>query len=137
MEKRSYFSLGKRQGNILSLIVKKDRILYQGYFYLSLGGSTTDKLEFCQRNTRKNLGDQQTTPVSDPERLLKPKGYLNLTTASTGKKYQPKVSQINTKVMIEESTPEKDFKQTPFDVDVVPEIKIEIEPCNTPNCLNK
>jgi hypothetical protein len=58
--------------------------------------------------------------VSDPERLLKPKGYLKSTTASTGKKYQPKATQINTKVQVEELTPEKDFKQTPSAEEVVP-----------------
>jgi len=45
--------------------------------------------------------------VSDPERLLKPKGYVKSTTASTSKKYQPKATQINTKVQVEKLTPER------------------------------
>jgi hypothetical protein len=49
--------------------------------------------------------------VSDPEKLLKPKGYLKSIVASTGKVYQPKVTQVNAKVPIEELTPNESFKQ--------------------------
>jgi hypothetical protein len=45
---------------------------------------------------------------------LKPKGYLKSTIASTGKIYQPKVAQINAKVLVEELTLEENFKQAPF-----------------------
>jgi hypothetical protein len=75
--------------------------------------STTDKLAFGRKNTRKNPDDKKTTPVSDPERLLKPKGYLKSTTTSAGKIYQPKVAQVNTKIPVEEPTPEENFKQAP------------------------
>jgi hypothetical protein len=74
-----------------------------------------------------------------------------LTTTSAGKKYQPKVTQVNTKVMVEELTLEENFKQTPSteastskpNVNyknpevIAPKIKIEIDPSNTPNNLNK
>jgi hypothetical protein len=82
---------------------------------------------------------------------LKPKGYLKSTTASTGKIYQPKVTQVNAKVPIEELTPEESFKQVPSaeastskpeaklenpEV-IVPKIKIEIDSTDTPTGQNK
>ena len=63
------------------------------------------KLTFGRKNTRKNPDDKKTTPVSDPEKLLKLKGYLKSTAVSTGKVYQPKITQVNAKVKIEELTP--------------------------------
>jgi hypothetical protein len=89
--------------------------------------------------------------VSDPEKLLKPKGYLKQTVASTGKVYQPKVTQVNAKVQIEELTPKESFKQVPSaeastskpeaklenpEV-IVPEIKVEIDLNDTPTSQNK
>jgi hypothetical protein len=38
--------------------------------------------------------------------LLKPKGYLKLTVGSAGKVSQPKLTQVNAKVQVEELTPE-------------------------------
>jgi hypothetical protein len=89
--------------------------------------------------------------VSDPEKLLKPKGYLKSTVASTGKVYQPKVTQVNAKVPIEELTPKESFKQihsaeastsepeakleTPKVI--VPEIKVEIDLTDTFTSENK
>ena len=49
--------------------------------------------------------------MSDPEKLLKPNGYLRQTVASTCKVYQPKVTQVNAKVQTEELTPKESFKQ--------------------------
>jgi hypothetical protein len=82
---------------------------------------------------------------------LKPKGYLKSTTASAGKIYQPKVAQVNAKVLVEELTPEENFKQAPsaeastskpeFRFEnpevIVPKIKIEIDSTDTPNGQNK
>jgi hypothetical protein len=93
----------------------------------------------------------QTTHVSDPERLLKPKGYLKSTTASVGKIYQPKVAQVNTKVLVEELTPEENFKQAPsaetstskpevrFEIpkEILPNIKTEIDSNDTPKGHNE
>jgi hypothetical protein len=77
---------------------------------------------------------------------LKPKGYLKSTTASAGKVYQPKVTQVNAKVPIEELTPKVHLKQVPsteastskpeaklenLEV-IVPKIKVEIDSTNTP-----
>jgi hypothetical protein len=39
--------------------------------------------------------------VSDPEKILKPRGYLKQTVASTSKVYQPKTVQNNDKVPLE------------------------------------
>jgi hypothetical protein len=61
-------------------------------------------MAFGRKNTRKNLDDKKTTPVLDPKMLLKPKGYLKQTTASTCKVYQPKVTQVNDKVQTKELT---------------------------------
>jgi hypothetical protein len=59
---------------------------------------------------QKNPDDKQTTPVSDPEKMLKPKGYVKQTVASTFKVYQPKFTHVNAKVQIEELTPKEIFK---------------------------
>ena len=40
--------------------------------------------------------------VSDTEKLLKTKGYLKKTSASIVKVYQPKVTQVNVKILAEE-----------------------------------
>jgi hypothetical protein len=83
--------------------------------------------------------------------LLKPKGYLTLTIASAGKVYQPKVAQVNNKVLVEELTLEDNFKQTPsaeastskhearFENSevIVPKINIEIESNDTPKGQNE
>jgi hypothetical protein len=61
-----------------------------------------EKLAFRRKNTRKNPDDKQTMPVSDPEKLLKTKGYLRQMSASAGKVYQPKVTQVNVKISVEE-----------------------------------
>jgi hypothetical protein len=82
---------------------------------------------------------------------LKPKRYLKSTTASAGKIYQPKVTQVNAKVLIEELTLEENFKQTPSaelstskpearleDPEInVPKIKIEIGSTDTLNGQDK
>jgi hypothetical protein len=78
-------------------------------------------------------------PYLIPEKLLKPKGYLKSTTSSSGKKYQPKITQVNTQVPVEILTPEENFKQT-ISVEASTSdtaIKIEIDPSDTQNSLNK
>ena len=50
-------------------------------------------------------------PVSDLEKLLKPKGYLRQTFASVGKIYQPRVTQVNVKIPAEEISLKEKFKQ--------------------------
>jgi len=108
-------------------------------------------LTFDRKNNRKNLDEQQTTPVSDPERFLKPKGYPKSTTATVVKKYQPKVAPVNTNFLVEELTPEENSKRTPFVEDstckpdvsyknpvvIESEIKSEVDPSETPNSPNK
>jgi hypothetical protein len=69
---------------------------------LSLGESTTVKLELRKRNTKLNPDKKHITPISDPEKLLKPKGYLKQTFVSTGKAFQPKVSQVKVKISAKE-----------------------------------
>jgi hypothetical protein len=131
--------------------MKKIKYTSKDYFYLSLGNSTIDKLEFSQKNTKKNPDDKKTTPVSDPERLLKPKGYLKSITPSTGKIYQPKFAQVNAKVLVEELTPEENFKQASsaeastsksearFEKSeiIVPKMQIEIESTDALNSRKK
>jgi hypothetical protein len=82
---------------------------------------------------------------------LKPKGYLKSTTTSIGKIYQPKFSQVNTKILVEEPTPQENFKQAPsaeastskpevrFEnpEEVVPKIKTEVDSTNTPKGQNE
>jgi hypothetical protein len=96
-------------------------------------------LAFGRKNTRKNPDDQQTTSISDPEKLLNSKGYLKSTTSSSGKKYQPKITQFNTKVPVEILNPEEIFEQT-LSVEASTSkttIKTEIDPYDTQNGLNK
>jgi hypothetical protein len=71
--------------------------------------------------------------------LLKPRGYLKSTTSSSGKKYQPKITQVNSKVPVEGLTPEENFKQTTSAEASIsePTIKVEIDPFDTPNYLNR
>jgi hypothetical protein len=80
-------------------------------------------------------------PVSDPENLLKPRGYLKQTTASTSKVSQPKTVQTNAKVPLEQSILEEGYTKIHFrDTSiekleaeninpelVLPEIKAEID----------
>jgi hypothetical protein len=51
---------------------------------------------------KKKINDKQTTPISNPEKPLKTKGYLKKTFASTTKVYQPKVTQVNVKIPAKE-----------------------------------
>jgi hypothetical protein len=120
-------------------------------FTWRLHHSTIDKLAFSRKNTRKNPDDKKTTPVSDPKRLLKPNGYLKSTTTFLGKIYQPKIALVNTKVPVEELTPEDNFKQASSTKastskpevrfenleEIVPKIKYEIDSTDTPNGQNE
>jgi hypothetical protein len=87
------------------------------------------------------LDEKLTTLVSNPKKLLKPKGYLKQNFASVGKVYQPRVTQDNVKVPSEEITPKEIFKQfhsiehstskprvkrETLEV-IIPEIKFEID----------
>ena len=82
---------------------------------------------------------------------MKPKGYLKYTDASTGKVYQPKVTQVNAKVHTEELIPKESNRQI-HSVEastsrheaklekpkvIVPEIKVEIDLTDTPTSENK
>lgn len=73
--------------------------------------------------------------------MLKPKGYLRQTSASAGKVHQPRITQVNVKITVEELTPKENFKQVHFaeastskpeiKLDtpevIIPEIKFEID----------
>jgi hypothetical protein len=63
-----------------------------------------------RKNTKKNPDDKKSTPMSYPEKLLKPKGYLKSIVASTSKIYQPNGTQVNAKVTIEQITHGESFK---------------------------
>jgi hypothetical protein len=70
--------------------------------YVSLGESTIYKLEFGRKNTMKNPDEQQTTPITDPEKLLRPRRNPKQAAASTSKVYQPKAVKTNAKVPLEQ-----------------------------------
>jgi hypothetical protein len=48
------------------------------------------------------------------KKLLKPRGYLKKTDASTSKVYQPKTMQTNAKVPLEHSTLQEGYTQSHF-----------------------
>ena len=50
-------------------------------------------------------------PVLDPEKLLKPKGYLRQKSTSTGNIYQPRVTQVIVKITAEELSLKEKYKQ--------------------------
>jgi hypothetical protein len=97
-------------------------------------------MAFDRKNTRKNLDEKQTTPFSDPEKLLKPKGYLRQTFASTGKIYQPRVTKINVNIPAQEQILKEKYKQvhsaeastSKYEIKletpegIIPEVKFEI-----------
>ena len=66
---------------------KKIEYVDKAYFIFHLVTPLSTKLAFDQKNTRKNPDEKQTTPISDPKKLLKPKGYIKQTSASVGKMY--------------------------------------------------
>jgi hypothetical protein len=82
--------------------------------YLSLGDSTISKLAFSRKNTRKDPDEQQTTPVTDPKRILRPRGYPKQVVTSTSKVYQPKAMQNNAKFPLEQSTSQEFYTQIHF-----------------------
>jgi hypothetical protein len=82
--------------------------------YLSLGDSKIYKLTFSRKNTRKNPDEQQTTPVTDTEKLLRPRGNLKKFIASKSKVYQSKDVQTNAKVPFEQSTSQECYTQSHF-----------------------
>jgi hypothetical protein len=49
-------------------------------------------------------------PVSDPGKLLKPKGYVRQTSASIGKVHKPIITQFNVNILAEELTLKEDFR---------------------------
>jgi hypothetical protein len=69
-----------------------------------------NKLASGRRNTRQNPDDKQTTPVSDPEKILKPRGFLKQATAV----YQPKSTQSKAKIPLEPLTPQEVSTQILF-----------------------
>jgi hypothetical protein len=68
------------------------------------------KLASGRRNTRQNPDGKQTTPVSDPEKILKTRGSLKPTTAV----YQPKHTQPKAKIPLEMLTSQEAPTQTLF-----------------------
>jgi hypothetical protein len=82
--------------------------------YISLGESNIYKLTFGRKNTKKNHDEQQTTPVTNPEIFLRPRGYPKQVVASSSKVYQPKVVQTNDKVPLEQSTSQEGYTQSHF-----------------------
>jgi hypothetical protein len=77
-----------------------------------------------QRNTTQNPDGKQTTPIFDPEKILKTRGSLKPTTAV----YQPRYTQPKAKIPFEPITsheyPPKTLKPTL----ALPKIKNEIHP---------
>jgi len=65
-------------------------------------------------------------PVSGPEKIVKPRGYLKKTTASTSKFYQPKPTQSNAKVPLEPLTPQEVSSQILFGETSADRIEAEI-----------
>jgi hypothetical protein len=53
------------------------------------------KLALNQKNTRKNPDDEQISPFSDPEKILKSRRHFRQTVSSTNKNYQPKYTQTD------------------------------------------
>jgi hypothetical protein len=82
--------------------------------YLSLGGSKIYKWTFGIKNTRKNPEEQQTTPVTDPEKLLRPRGKTKQDDTCTSEVYQPKAVQTNAKFPLEHSTSQQGYTQSHF-----------------------
>jgi hypothetical protein len=119
--------------------------------YLSLGDSTIYKLAFGRKNTGKNPDKKHTTPVTDSEYLLRPRGYPKQVAASTSKVYQPKFVQTNSKVPVEQSTSQESYTQRYFgdtstdklDTKVIipelllPEIKVETDSTPPSNSKGK
>jgi hypothetical protein len=68
--------------------------------------------------------------VSDPKNLLNPKGYLKQIVASTGKVYQPRVTQVNPKVQTEELIPKESFKK-------IYSAEASTSKCNTPRLVKE
>jgi hypothetical protein len=83
-----------------------------------------NKLASCRRNTRQNPEGKQTTPVSDPEKILKVRGSLKPTTAV----YQLKCPQLNTKSSFEPSTSHNPLPETINPTLTLSEVKSEIHP---------
>jgi hypothetical protein len=80
------------------------------------------KLASGRRNTRQNLDDKQTTPVSDPEKILKTRGSLKPTTAV----YQPRYTQPKDKIPVEPLTSHESPPKTLNPTLALPEIKNKI-----------
>jgi hypothetical protein len=71
--------------------------------YFSLGDSTITKLAISHKNTRKNLDSKQTSPVSDPEKILKSRKSLKQVFLSTYTIDQPNFTQSNSSETLERS----------------------------------
>jgi hypothetical protein len=72
-------------------------------------------------------------PVSDPKKLLKPKGYLRQNFALAGKVHQPIIMQVKVKIPAEELIIKEKFKQVHSTEASTskPEVKLE-----TPEVIN-
>jgi hypothetical protein len=83
-----------------------------------------NKLASGRRNTRQNPEGKQTTPVSDPEKILKTRGSLKPTTAV----YQLKYPQPKTKSSFEPSTSHSSPPETINPTLALSEVKSETHP---------
>jgi hypothetical protein len=93
------FSLGERHPQVSFFDSEKIlNTLLKNKFYYSFGDSTIlNKLASGLRNTRQNPNDKHTSHVSDPEKILKPRGFLKQSTTV----YQPKSTQSRDKIPLE------------------------------------
>jgi hypothetical protein len=83
--------------------VNKDRKPSKATLYFSLGDSTISKLAISRKNTRKNPDDKQTSPVSDPEKILKSRRSLRQVISPIHTICQPDFTQLNVQETLERS----------------------------------
>jgi hypothetical protein len=83
-----------------------------------------NKLASGRRNTRQNPEGKQTTPIFDPEKILKARGSLKPTTAV----YQLKHPQPKAKISFEPSTSHNFPPETINPTLALSEVKSEIHP---------
>jgi hypothetical protein len=82
--------------------VNKNRKLYKAN-HLSLGDSTLNKLASSRKNTRKNPDTKQTSPVSNPEKILKSRKSFKQTLLSTFTTDQSNFTKSNSSESFERS----------------------------------
>jgi hypothetical protein len=82
--------------------VNNNRRLYKANHH-SLGDSTFNKLASSRKNTRKNPDTKQTSPVSNPEKILKSRKYLKQNLLSTFNTNQSNFTKSNSSESFERS----------------------------------